>query len=133
MNADNDMDNDHNGILKIFDLISGPVTLTNAEPLGDGDLEDCWFDNDRSGNMTVDFGFYNPSLYVLGGDVDTDWANAGNWIGGVVPDATSDVTIIPQRPFFPLVDEHIVIQKLELQTGACIDVMPGFSFDVLCP
>ncbi len=41
------------------DIVSGMITLTaDGEPLDDGDREDCWFNFDPSGNMTIDFGFY---------------------------------------------------------------------------
>ena len=65
----NDIDKDDNGRpgyisfpgLGQEDFASGTVTLTaDGEPLGDGDRIDEWFDYDISGNMTVDFGFYNP-------------------------------------------------------------------------
>ncbi len=45
-----------------LDISSGIIVLTaDGEPLGDGDREDDWFDFDPSGNMTIDFGFYNES------------------------------------------------------------------------
>lgn len=45
------------------DIVSGLITLTATdEPLGDGDREDCWFDFDPSGNMTIDFGFYREDV-----------------------------------------------------------------------
>lgn len=63
-NADNDVDLDNNGFGGAFsDIMSGIVTLTpDEEPLNDGDPEDCYFDYDASGNNTVDFGFFNPSM-----------------------------------------------------------------------
>lgn len=49
-------------------MVSGLITITaDGEPLDDGDREDCWFDYDPSGNMTVDFGFF-----VEGAIVSTD-------------------------------------------------------------
>ena len=131
----NDIDGDHNFSSRIQnDFFSGIITITEGgEPLNDGDPEDCWFDNDTSGNMTIDFGFFDPSLYVWGGDIDSDWATAGNWIGGSVPTVTSEVVIPPQRPNYPIVNENVQIQKIEVQVGACLEVLEGFSFDVLCP
>ncbi|GJM30596.1 MAG: hypothetical protein DHS20C17_32310 [Cyclobacteriaceae bacterium] len=55
-----------------LDIVSGMITLTaDGEPLEDGDREDCWFDFDSSGNMTIDFGFHqegatNTSVYNRG-------------------------------------------------------------------
>ena len=133
--ADNDVDGDNNGTGAPFsDIISGIVVITpDGEPLNDGDPIDPWFDLDPSGNMTVDFGFYNPGLFVWIGEVDTDWQVDENWAGGIVPNPNSNVIIPSNRANYPVVDENIQIQKIEVQDGACIEVLLGFSFDVLCP
>jgi hypothetical protein len=65
--ADNDVDYDNNGFGEPFtDIMSGIVTLTlDGEPLNDGDPFNCYFDYDASGNNTVDFGFFNPTINAL--------------------------------------------------------------------
>lgn len=77
-NPNSDINLDNNGRpgniapwgLTDVDIVSGMITLTaDGEPLEDGDREDCWFDYDSSGNMTIDFGFH-----VEGATVSVDAA-----------------------------------------------------------
>jgi len=75
-NADNDVNEDNNGSGNPFsDIMSGIVTLkSDEEPLNDGDPFNCYFDYDASGNNTVDFGFYDPSVSAVNGALpDEDW------------------------------------------------------------
>ncbi|MBX2929127.1 MAG: T9SS type A sorting domain-containing protein [Saprospiraceae bacterium] len=76
-NADNDVDFDNNGFGNPFtDIMSGIVSLRSGEePLNDGDPYNCYFNYDASGNNTVDFGFYNPTVSAANEDVpiDDDW------------------------------------------------------------
>jgi len=66
----NDRDGDDNGqpgstIQELGDrnIISKPIILTATdEPLLDGDRIDTNIDYDPSGNMTIDFGFYDPAV-----------------------------------------------------------------------
>ncbi len=130
-NTDIDLDNSGTG-LPFTDIFSGIIHLTlGGEPLNDGDPEDCWFDTDGAGNMTIDFGFYDHSLYVWIGPQDTEWDNPANWAGGVVPDANSDVLIPPDRPFYPIVVEDVEILTLCTQLGARLDILADCSFDIL--
>lgn len=73
-NANNDADLDNNGFGDPFtDIMSGIVALASGdEPLNDGDPFDCYFDYDASGNNTVDFGFYNPSISAVNEDLNDD-------------------------------------------------------------
>ena len=77
-------------------------------------------------------GSAEDDYFVWCGSTDSDWANGQNWGGGIAPDATSDVVIPGGKPNYPIVNEHVQIQKIEIQDGACIEVLSGFSFDVLC-
>ena len=76
-NADNDVDFDNNGFGNPFtDIMSGIVILrSDEEPLNDGDPINCYFNYDASGNNTVDFGFYDPSISALNDDnkVGNQW------------------------------------------------------------
>ena len=62
--ANNDIDFDNNGFGNPFtDIKSGIVLLTSDdEPLNDGDPINCYFNYDASGNNTVDFGFFDPTV-----------------------------------------------------------------------
>ena len=130
-NTDINLDNSGTGGA-FSDIFSGIVHLSlDAEPLDDGDPEDCWFDSDQAGNMTVDFGFYDPRLFAWIGVEDTEWENVNNWAGGVVPNPTSEVIILSGRQFYPVIDEDVSIMKLEVQDGATMDVQDDFMFQVL--
>ncbi len=61
-NPNNNIDNDNNGIsLSGGELRSGYITLTpTSEPTSDGD--------GNNGNLTLDFGFYNPAIPPTGGE-----------------------------------------------------------------
>lgn len=76
-NANNDVDLDNNGFGNAFsDIMSGIVTLSSGEePLDDGDPFNCYFNYDASGNNSVDFGFYNPTISAVNEDLSAD-----NWI-----------------------------------------------------
>jgi hypothetical protein len=73
-NADNDLDFDNNGFGNPFtDIMSGIVTLIpGEEPVNDGDLFNCYFDYDGSGNNTVDFGFFNPNISATNSELASD-------------------------------------------------------------
>jgi hypothetical protein len=73
-NANNDVDFDNNGFGNPFtDIMSGIVELRpGEEPLNDGDPFNCYFDYDASGNNTVDFGFYNPTVSAANEDLSVD-------------------------------------------------------------
>lgn len=130
-NTNIDLDNNGSGS-PFTDIFSGTITITNGdEPLNDGDGSDCWYDYDPSGNMTIDFGFYNPALFVWTGDDNNDWMTASNWVGGAVPDASSDVIILSGRSFYPDIDETIQIKKLEIQSGAEVQVPSNLNFEVI--
>ncbi|MBX2816187.1 MAG: T9SS type A sorting domain-containing protein [Saprospiraceae bacterium] len=66
----NDRDGDDNGqpgstlqALSDRNIISKPIFLSSGEePLQDGDPQSEDFDYDPSGNMTIDFGFYDPDI-----------------------------------------------------------------------
>jgi hypothetical protein len=73
-NANNDIDFDNNGLGNPFtDIMSGIVTLIpGEEPLNDGDLFNCYFDYDGSGNNTVDFGFFNTNISATNSELESD-------------------------------------------------------------
>ncbi|NRB64738.1 MAG: T9SS type A sorting domain-containing protein, partial [Saprospiraceae bacterium] len=97
-NANNDIDFDNNGFGEPFtDIKSGIVMLTtDGEPLLDGDPFNCYFDYDRSGNNTIDFGFFNPNI------TSSETAITNSSIK-MFPNPTKDVlNIISERPIYEL-------------------------------
>jgi hypothetical protein len=90
------------------DIVSGMITLTaGGEPLNDGDRLDSWFDYDPSGNMTIDFGFYQEGAVVAScDDTITDKGGAtGNYIDNensfyyILSDSTDKHAIISFTQF----------------------------------
>lgn len=67
------------------------------------------------------------------GVADTQWENPANWGGGIVPDMNSDVIIPYGVPFYPIVDENVIINTLELGSNASLTVTTGFNFEVKNP
>ncbi|MFK7935621.1 MAG: M66 family metalloprotease [Saprospiraceae bacterium] len=64
-NTDTDLDNNATGE-PFTDIFSGIIELTaDGEPLNDGDREDDWFNFDPSGNMTIDFAFYQEGVLAV--------------------------------------------------------------------
>lgn len=97
-NANNDIDFDNNGFGEPFtDIKSGIVMLTTeGEPLLDGDPFNCYFDYDRSGNNTIDFGFFNPNITSSGTAITNSSIK-------MFPNPTKDVlNIISERPIYEL-------------------------------
>ena len=58
-----------------------------------------------------------------------DWNDAGNWSTGSVP-AAADEIIIPTTPSggnFPSVDFDLTVEDLTVESGATLDIEPGFA------
>ena len=69
-----------------------------------------------------------PTANTWTGTNGTDWNDGGNWSSGSVPGA-ADETIIPTAPSggnFPSVDFDLTVDDLTVQTGATVDIEPGF-------
>jgi len=54
------------------------------------------------------------------GNVSTDWANASNWCNGVVPTATTDVTITTGVTNMPNISTSVNCRNLTVNTGATV-------------
>ena len=65
-NADNDVDLDNNGSGDPGTDGEPIIIILNAgeEPLDEFDENDCYYNYDPSGNNSVDFGFYDPSIIL---------------------------------------------------------------------
>ena len=129
-NSDINLDNNGRpGIefgLTNFDIASGIITLTaEGEPLNDGDREDCWFDYDVSGNMTIDFGFY------IDGATHTSTLELDNGI--IYPNPFEDDIIIETTNFanhtFTLLSangkEMIQVNLNSISTKLTLDRLPS--------
>jgi hypothetical protein len=56
------------------------------------------------------------------GSTSTDWATAGNWVGGVLP-ASGDDVIIPTSPIggrMPTISANYQVKSITIQTGATL-------------
>ena len=60
---------------------------------------------------------------------DTNWNNANNWGGGIIPSATDEVVIPARVPFFPEVELNVNIESLLMQPGSYIQFKSGNTFD----
>lgn len=56
------------------------------------------------------------------GNVSTDWANASNWCSGVVPGATTDVTITSGVTNMPTISSSVNCRNLTVNAGATVNV-----------
>ena len=56
------------------------------------------------------------------GNTSTAWANAGNWCTGVVPAATTNVTIPNGLTVYPVVSATQAVNNITIQTGASLTV-----------
>ena len=61
------------------------------------------------------------------GAINTDWFNTGNWLCGVLPGPTTDVTIGTGLVNYPVVNGNVTIKSLTLNTGASCIVNPSFT------
>ncbi|MCW3805975.1 T9SS type A sorting domain-containing protein [Plebeiibacterium marinum] len=89
----------------------------------------------------VVFNEYNPngnyftfgSLAIVGfewdGDISSDWFTAGNWEGGVVPSAGSDVTIDAGDTYEAEISGAASVNSLTITTGA-LTLKPGSQLTV---
>ena len=68
--------------------------------------------------------------YTWIGVADTDWSNSDNWNGGILPDMNSNVFIPAGVPYYPVLDENVIINELEVETNAAFKNQPGFNIEV---
>jgi len=73
----------------------------------------------------------NIKYTLWSGAVDDDWSKPGNWCPAVVPDADEDVVIPSGVTVMPEVkSEGMSCKSLTLETGAEVDIKPGFTLTV---
>jgi uncharacterized repeat protein (TIGR01451 family) len=120
-NPNNDTDNDDNGIVSGLVVASNPVTLTShGEPAVAVDADDT------SGNLTIDFGFYQPLR--LGNLVFEDIANNGVFDAGDSPLASATVALFQSDGTTPAVDADGVAVASQTTTATGL-----YLFDNLAP
>ncbi|MEQ8364382.1 MAG: ice-binding family protein [Cyclobacteriaceae bacterium] len=68
--------------------------------------------------------------YVWTGTTNTVWETSTNWSGGIVPNATGDVTIADVTND-PVISGTVNIKDLEIQTGATLTVNSGAALAIM--
>ena len=56
------------------------------------------------------------------GNIDSAWEQSGNWVGGSVPDSTSDVTIDAGLANYPIVSSDVSVNSVSVATGASLTI-----------
>jgi len=64
------------------------------------------------------------------GTVSTAWENAANWSCGIVPDASTDVSINSGVPNYPVVNSAATCRKITQRPSSTVRVNTGFSLRV---
>ncbi|KAA9324962.1 CARDB domain-containing protein [Adhaeribacter soli] len=68
---------------------------------------------------------FNAPSCVAGqwtGAVSTDWTNAGNWCGGILPTLTTDVLIPAGTPFSPVISSNQSVRNITINTFAKLTI-----------
>lgn len=103
-----------NGNINIAGSMPGNYVVTYTIPAASG----C-----TSFNTTGNISIVNPGTWT--GAVNTDWGNAGNWLCGQVPDASTNVTIAAGLPAYPHVTTVKPLNNLAIMNGASVKVVSG--------
>lgn len=69
-------------------------------------------------------------LLAWTGDIDTDWANSGNWSCGVVPDENTDVVINPGLINYPVLESNGTCRSISAKPGTSVTITTGFNLDI---
>lgn len=67
------------------------------------------------------------------GAVNTAWENPGNWGCGIIPNATTDVTIPTGLVNYPVVNSAAVCRRIKQQPSTTVLVKTGFSLTLVGP
>lgn len=81
--------------------------------------------NTTANNTTLQQGFqqgFTLSGIYWNGNADTNWSNALNWNGGVVP-TTADKVILTNISSSPVLNSSSIITNLELKTNASLNIL----------
>ncbi len=84
--------------------------------------------NANTGEGDLSINFVNPPNGQWIGVVDSDWDTPGNWINGVIPNASIDTRIINAPPNFPKVDETANCKSLFVDANDSITINTGSVF-----
>ena len=74
-------------------------------------------------STTTSISIVNPGTWT--GVVNNDWNNAGNWLCGQVPNASTDVTIPAGQTSYPLITTANAVHNITIQSGASVSVVSG--------
>jgi hypothetical protein len=61
-------------------------------------------------------------IQTWGGTISNDWFFSGNWVSGVAPASTDNVTIPSGRPFQPTIGSSTAVNDLTVQPGAVLSL-----------
>ncbi len=91
------------------------INVTNSTPASGGSFVD------RLNGAMVNWPPATP-LRTWGGTISTDWFLSGNWVGGVAPDSTDNVTIPAGTSFAPTIGNSTAVNDLTVQPGAVLSL-----------
>lgn len=99
------------------------LRLVNPPSALYGNKYRCIVDGVQSGAYTIAFeNRWSPTS-------GNNWENPANWFCGNIPDANTNV-VIPANANV-IINSNIVIRSLKVNTGAVLNVSPGFTVTVL--
>lgn len=86
-------------------------------------------DCESASELNVAFPLLPPHTWQ--GDVDSDWFNSANWTDGIVPNATSDITIKTGNPYNAVIDGTVLAEANDLTiSSGTFTVKPGAHLTV---
>ncbi len=75
------------------------------------------------------FGSITIPAFTWTGNISTDWFTAGNWTGGIVPSASSQVTIAGTNP--AIISGAASVNSLTVNAGSSLTLNPGSQFTLV--
>jgi trimeric autotransporter adhesin len=81
------------------------------------------------GKIQLVYSATTPTATTWTGGTSTGWIDASNWLGGIVPDQNSDVTI-GTGAFQPSPFVNVSIKSLTIDSGASLTLNPTYNFTV---
>src|SRR5690606_28299781 len=72
--------------------------------------------------LSVTVEFYPCSLGMWLGVTNSNWNEASNWCGGVIPSTSTDVTISSLGVNYPIVSGNVEVASITVEDGASVTV-----------
>lgn len=84
-----------------------------------------------STNNSVNLAIYTTGGGTWTGVINNDWSEAGNWCGGIVPTASTDVNIPADAPNPPIIyTTGAICQHITINSGASLSIPPGNTLEI---